>query len=90
MKHPTTIEKYDGDLKQLAEDIGNLRYDALREFMFYFSNKIMRDSMSDGAKGRKKLSSLLGQTAVDINDAAVRMGRTWDICKPHMLIEEND
>ncbi|MEO1765306.1 MAG: pentapeptide repeat-containing protein [Cyanobacteria bacterium J06629_18] len=31
MKHKNYIEKYDGSLEHLAEDIGNLRYDALAD-----------------------------------------------------------
>ena len=33
MIHKEVVEKYDGTMIELAEDIGNLRYDALVEFL---------------------------------------------------------
>ena len=52
MKHKTYIEKYDGSLEELAEDIGNLRYDALTDLLKLLSAKLNKDSESDLFRNR--------------------------------------
>lgn len=88
MKHPTKIEKYDGSLEELAEDIGNLRYDALAEFLSALSYKLKRDSNADEKRGREKLAQGLGDMGYKLLLAKVDAEIIWDICKPHMDLED--
>src|SRR3989304_4489734 len=59
-KHKKTVEKYPGDLKSLAEDIGNLHYEYLTEFLTHLSWKLNSDADKDYNAGRTKLSWELG------------------------------
>lgn len=88
MKHPTKIEKYNGSLEELAEDIGNLRYDALRDLMKHLSKKIHDDAQADSARGRKKLALYLNELCRDIMKAEVWAKMAWIISKPHMDLED--
>ncbi|MCC3405754.1 MAG: hypothetical protein JGK17_09210 [Microcoleus sp. PH2017_10_PVI_O_A] len=49
MIHPQNVEKYAGNLTELAEDVGNLKYDALAEFLHVLSAKIEKDGAKDKA-----------------------------------------
>lgn len=77
MKHPTTIEKYNGTLEELANDIGNLRYDCLAELFQHIHDKIIHDCINDFNKGRKRLAADLEFIGSAILSAA---NRTWDTC----------
>ena len=39
MKHKMSIERYNGTMEDLVEDIGNLNYSALENFFILLSNK---------------------------------------------------
>lgn len=43
MIHKSNIEKYNGSIDDLVEDIGNLRYDVLSEFLQKLSSKLESD-----------------------------------------------
>jgi hypothetical protein len=47
MNHPQKIERYYGTHWELAEDIGNLDYDALVELFDLLSKKFQKDSQHD-------------------------------------------
>ncbi len=83
-KHKDIVEKYDGTLKDLAEDVGNLRYDALNEFLEYFSEKIHRDGEEDKTAGRTKLGEALEDSSKNLSNARKDIGKAWDICGPFM------
>lgn len=76
MKHQNNID-YPGGFNQLTEDLGNLSYDALEEFLNKLSTKIAKDSKAD--KGRERL-----KLAKQLSFAAKHIGNAWKICKPHM------
>lgn len=84
MIHKDNIEKYDGSLKQLAEDLGNLKYDALADFLHLLADKINQDSLTDKANGRKKLAIHLFGCGRKLKDAALDIDKAWDICKRYM------
>lgn len=73
--HETSI---DGSIENLAERIGNLRYDALSEFLFHLARKLEKDSAADLARGRPQLATRLDEAKTAI-DAA------WRISKPYMV-----
>jgi len=80
MKHPTQIN-YDGDL---VEDIGNLRYDALRDFLWKLKEKIERDGDADKARGREQLSGALYAASEFLDHAGECIQWAWEISEPHM------
>lgn len=70
-KHPQ-LEGMD----KLVEDLGNLRYDSLAEFLNKLSKKLESDGHADEARGRMQLSKQLAYAAKSI-------GNAWKICKPY-------
>jgi hypothetical protein len=68
---------YEGGYPKLADDLGNLRYDALADFLELLAAKIDRDAAADAGRGRQQL-------AAELKDAAEHIARAWRICKPFM------
>lgn len=83
MQHATTIEYCDGDLKHLAVDIANLRYDALQDFLLSLAEKLEKDAEADRTRGRPVLSSRLEAASRNVEDAARAIALAWKICKKH-------
>ena len=84
MIHKEVVEKYDGTMVQLAEDIGNLRYDALAEFLKLLAAKIEKDGDKDKARGREKLASELHSCAHDLRLGKIAINKAWEISKSFM------
>lgn len=84
MEHKKTVEKYDGSLKELAEDIGDLHYEVLNEFLGHLRDKLYKDSAKDKEAGRKKLAKALKKAANSINDSQDGIFEAWLISKPYM------
>jgi hypothetical protein len=83
-RHPKTVEKYDGTLKDLAKDIGNLRYDSLIELLDHLEAKIKEDADADLKGGRNRLAEFLTYAYVEVRSVKKQIGRAWEICKPYM------
>jgi hypothetical protein len=86
-KHKKIVEKYDGSLQELAEDIGNLHYEELGKLFHQISQKIMLDGAKDRQRGRVKLAEELKSPAANLEYASQGMERAWQICKPYMKEE---
>lgn len=84
MKHKSKVEKYDGGLESLAHNIGNLRYDALAQFLESLAIDFKRQSVSDGGKGRKQLSSAMLEAAKSVEQAKFSVEKAWKISEPYM------
>ena len=84
MKHPTTIEAYPHDLQQLAQELGDLRYDALEEFLQQLSQKIAADGAKDAARGRTQLASALAQAAQTLEQSSKHIAKAWRISAPYL------
>lgn len=84
MKHCDAVERFDGTLVELAEDLGNLRYDALAQFLSALSAKIEHDSNKDEQRGRQKLATALHDCAEHLTLSAKAIEQAWDICEPYM------
>lgn len=84
MRHPLTVEQYAGSMQDLAEDIGNLRYDALAEFLHLLADKIQEDGDKDKSRGREKLARELHQSAHHLRVGKVAIDRAWQISEPYM------
>ena len=83
-KHPTKIENYDGDLQQLANELVDLRYDALSEFLEYLSKKMEKDSLADKSRNRNQLANHLKNTSVSLKESSKSIAKAWKICEPFM------
>lgn len=83
-KHKKTIEKYDGSLEELANDISNLRYDALEHLLLTLSTKLAKDSYADKERGRPKLGNALASASNQILHSTNSISEAWDISKPYM------
>ena len=88
MLHRNSIENYSGSLSGLADDVGNLKYDALAEFLRLLAAKIERDGSKDAARGRVRLSSALQNCAAQIAVSATEANEAWRIAKPFMPKDE--
>jgi hypothetical protein len=76
MKHENDVN-YDGGMEQLAIDLGDLRYDALSNFLKLLADKIYIDGYKDLGRGRQKL-------AVQLYHAANHIMEAWKISEPYM------
>jgi hypothetical protein len=84
MKHSSKIEQYEGSLEELAEDLGNLRYDALAKFLGLLSAKIATDGAKDTARGRHRLGASLQESSEKLAEAVKPIEQAWYICEPYM------
>lgn len=84
MKHPITIEKYNGTIKELARDIANLRYDSLEEFLKWLNYEIYVDSEKDKQRGKIQLGKLLRNCSDNISESRLHIIHAWKICKKYM------
>ena len=85
-KHPLEIEGF-GSLDELAEEVGNLRYDKTRDFLSSLADDIKRQADADKGRGRLQLAEKLYQTAERLYSARDEMERAWKICEPYMKEE---
>lgn len=83
-KHTQTLKSIDIDNKVLAEEIGDLYYDSLSEFLIALSRKLKQDGDADAQRGRKKLASHLHEASKHMAEASVHIDMAWDICTPHV------
>ena len=83
-KHTQTIKSCDISNKKLAQEIGDLYYDSLSDFLKELSKKLELDSIADANRGRKKLAKNLLQASKHINEASKNIDTAWDICKPYV------
>jgi hypothetical protein len=81
MIHKTEIEDY--NLQELADKIGDLRYDALQDFLLKLSIKIKNDALKDRNRGRIKLATQLEEASKKIEESSANIERAWVICEPY-------
>ena len=84
MLHKNDIDNYPGSLQSLATEIGDLRYDALAEFLQHLSAKLKLDSAADHARNRPKLATTLHNAAEAAATAKTAIDEAWRISAPHM------
>jgi len=78
------VPEYLSDLKQIAEDIGNMPYDKVVEFFDHFEKKLKKDAKSDFKDGRLKLYTLLSVCIVRTKNIKQSFENVWDLCKRYM------
>jgi hypothetical protein len=81
MKHPLHVN-YEGGLERLAVDIGNLRYDALVDFLERLSGKLAEDATADRKRERIKLSGHLGDASTRLLKTSQDIKAAWKLCAP--------
>ena len=89
MTHHDVVQNYTGTMAKLAEDIGNLRYDALAEFLRLLSAKVAQDGAKDAGRDRAQLASALQDSAAELAASADNIKKAWQIAKPFMPEEED-
>lgn len=82
MIHKTEVTDYKGSLQDLAEEIGNLRYDALANFLQFFAEKIEQDGLKDESRNRIKLAAHLKNSANHLKESSLEIEKAWKICEP--------
>ena len=85
VKHQKKVIDYNGSLEELVEDIGNLQYDSLAEFLILLAEKLKIDSKKDKERGRNKLSNLLDSASLNILASSQDIEDSWVICKPYLI-----
>ena len=85
MNHNTLIKNYHGSIESLVEDIGNLRYDALADFLHLLSEKIQSDGEKDEARKRHQLASALFECSKKLEESKMAIDVAWKISEPYML-----
>ena len=92
MEHPTKVKDYNGNLKDLARGICNLRYDAFSELIGYLSKELDNDSIADANRAslkypgreRNQLSGKLEEVANKFGEAKEIIDSIWRICEPYI------
>lgn len=84
MIHKDEVENYRGSMEELAEEIGNLKYDALANFLTLLSEKIEKDGAKDAARGRTQLAGHLKYCSEKLKEAKVAIDKAWVISEPYM------
>ena len=85
MEHRTRVERYPDTLSQLANDVADLRYDALAEFLVALAEKLHRDSVADARRSRYQLAAALQLASDSTSVAAQEIQIAWGICEPFMV-----
>ena len=65
MKHPTEIKNHCGTLFKEAQNISNLRYDKLGEFIGEITKYLKQDAKADSERGRPILAKTLNKISRD-------------------------
>lgn len=84
-EHPITIPGFDS-LDAAADYIGNLRYDALTDFLGALEIKLRRDSEADRARGRPALAGNIDDARIHLGHARIATERAWKISARHMSV----
>lgn len=83
-KHATQLKNYDKNLEELANELGDLRYDALSEFLDFLSEKLEKDSQADQQRNRLQLANHLKNASISIKESSDSIKKAWKICEPFM------
>lgn len=85
MKHKSWIKNYERKFEKLVEEIGDLKYGALSEFLELLGKKIQKDGQKDRSRGRIKLSESLRNSGIALIESSENMKEAWRICEPYMF-----
>lgn len=66
MNHATTIQRYNGTMEELSEDIGNLDYDAQVKLYALLTQKYQKDAKHDLELNHPQVSEYLQNISHDL------------------------
>ena len=75
------------ELRVMAEEIGDLHYESLYQFLGFLGEKLNKDANKDHDGGRTQLAAKLFEAAELSHQAGDWIHEAWDICKPYMKME---
>lgn len=70
--------------EDLVNDISDLHYDELSNFLLLLSNKLEEDAIKDGERGRTLLARNLGYVSILLRNVSEQLNNVWKICKPYV------
>ena len=83
-KHETHLTTYKGSFEELAQELGDLTYDSLADFLSCLSEKLAKDAVADEGRNRVKLANCLRNASENLQVASSEIEKAWDICEPFM------
>jgi len=84
MIHKKTVDKYNGNITELVNDISNLHYDTLKDFLLLLSLKLKNDSIKDMDNNRPQLSNTLKNASNSIYDSYLHINKAFKISIKYM------
>jgi hypothetical protein len=84
MAHTDHVTGWTGTPEELVTAIGDLRYDALAQFLALLASEISRQAVNDRSANRRILATRLQCVSDDLTAAQQGMQAAWKICKPFM------
>jgi hypothetical protein len=82
-KHPENIEGWNGTFEELANAVGNLKYNRLHQFLTCLCLKLYKDYNNDEKNGKNKLSKRLKEAYWLMDKAKYEIYQAWLICESH-------
>lgn len=83
-KHNHWIDSINISPENLAEEMGNLRYDDLADYLGLLADKIQKDGEKDLRNNKIQLASKLARVSELLNLASDKTEECWKICELHM------
>ena len=83
MIHKSVVENYSGSIEELVVEIGDLRYDALSEFLELLAIKIRKDGDKDKSRNRIRLAKHLYESSDKLIESKSSIDKAWIICEPY-------
>lgn len=84
----TEPDYYVGTNQELANELGDMRYDALAEFLGHLADKIREDGEKDASRGRPKLAKYLTTLALHLRVAQEGANAAWGVCEQYVDHDE--
>ena len=82
--HPDHVVGWNGTFEELADSIGNMRYEQVAIFLSKLGSNIMKQGNADNGRKRFKLRDKLYETANNLHASSDSMRDAWEICEPFM------
>lgn len=73
-----------GDMRAVADAIGDLHYETLAELMKHLHLKVWKDAQKDLEAGRTKLGNALLDASFCIDQTHDFINTAWEVSKPFM------
>lgn len=88
MPHRREVEHYEGELDELARNVGRLTYDQVAVFLGYLAEELAGQSEADAGRGRSRLSHEMSEAAQLLYAVLPHIHEAWRLSAPHMTPEE--